>query len=76
MGVLSEVKGNQSNDGIFDDTNNVEGNIELVLPKKQKELTWDTSKECWTPSENDYKDTKDYGRKTFLEMTFKSITLQ
>ena len=81
LGELTDVKGDyEHGDGIFGfDSHSIE-NIDLELSEKQRIMTkelidgrycWSY---CWTPTEVPYQMSNDHTSRSFLGMTFNSIT--
>ena len=77
LGELTNVKGDyEHGDGIFGfDSHSIE-NIDLELSEKQRIMTRKLidGRYCWTPTEEPYQMSKDHTSRSFLEMTFNSIT--
>ena len=77
LGELTDVKGDyEHGDGIFGlDSHSIE-NIDLELSEKQRRMTKDLidGRYCWTPTEEPYQMSKDHTSRSFLGMTFNSIT--
>ena len=77
LGELTDVKGDyEHGDGIFGfDSHSIE-NIDLELSEKQRIMTWKLidGRYCWTPTEEPYQKSKDHTSRSFLGMTFYSIT--
>lgn len=77
LGELTDVKGDyEHGDGIFGlDSHSIE-NIDLELSEKQRIMTRKLidGRYCWTPTEEPYQMSKDHTSRSFLGMTFNSIT--
>ncbi len=77
LGELTDVKGDyEHGDGIFGyDSHSIE-NIDLELSEKQRIMTRKLidGRYCWTPTEEPYQISKDHTSRSFLGMTFNSIT--
>ena len=77
LGELTNVKGDyEHGDGIFGfDSHSIE-NIDLELSEKQRIMTKQLidGRYCWTPTEEPYQMSKDHTSRSFLGMTFNSIT--
>ncbi len=77
LGELTDVKGDyEHGDGIFGyDSHSIE-NIDLELSERQRIMTMQLidGRYCWTPTEEPYQMSKDYTSRSFLGMTFNSIT--
>ncbi len=77
LGELTDVKGDyEHGDGIFGlDSYSIE-NIDLELSEKQRIMTKQLidGRYCWTPTEEPYQMSKDHTSRSFLGMTFNSIT--
>ena len=77
LGELTDVKGDyEHGDGIFGfDSHSIE-NIDLELSEKQRIMTKELidGRYCWTPTEEPYQRSNDHKSRSFLGMTFKSIT--
>ena len=77
LGELTDVKGDyEHGDGIFGfDSHSIE-NIDLELSEKQRIMTKQLidGRYCWTPTEVPYQMSKDHTSRSFLGMTFNSIT--
>ena len=77
LGELTDVKGDyEHGDGIFGlDSHSIE-NIDLELSEKQRIMTKQLidGRYCWTPTEVPYQRSDDHKNRSFLGMTFKSIT--
>lgn len=77
LGELTDVKGDyEHGDGIFGyDSYSIE-NIDLELSEKQRIMTKQLidGRYCWTPTEKPYQRSEDHTNRSFLGMTFKSIT--
>ena len=77
LGELTDVKGDyEQGDGIFDfDSHSIE-NIDLELSEKQRIMTRKLidGRYCWTPTEVPYQMSNDHTNRSFLGMTFNSIT--
>ena len=77
LGELTDVKGDyEHGGGIFGyDSHSIE-NIDLELSEKQRIMTRKLidGRYCWTPTEEPYQMSKDHISRSFLGMTFKSIT--
>ena len=77
LGELTDVKGDyEHGDGIFGlDSYSIE-NIDLELSEKQRIMTRKLidGRYCWTPTEVPYQMSDDHKNRSFLGMTFKSIT--
>ena len=77
LGELTDVKGDyEHGDGIFGlDSHSIE-NIDLELSEKQRIMTKQLidGRYCWTPTEEPYQMSKDHTSRSFLGMTFNSIT--
>ena len=77
LGELTNVKGDyEHGDGIFGfDSHSIE-NIDLELSEKQRIMTRKLidGRYCWTPTEEPYQMSKDHTSRSFLGMTFNSIT--
>lgn len=77
LGELTDVKGDyEHGDGIFGlDSHSIE-NIDLELSEKQRIMTKQLidGRYCWTPTEVPYQMSNDHTNRSFLGMTFKSIT--
>lgn len=77
LGELTDVKGDyEHGDGIFGfDSHSIE-NIDLELSEKQRIMTKELidGRYCWTPTEVPYQMSNDHTRRSFLGMTFNSIT--
>ena len=77
LGELTDVKGDyEHGDGIFGfDSHSIE-NIDLELSEKQRIMTKKLidGRYCWTPTEEPYQMSKDHTSRSFLGMTFNSIT--
>ena len=77
LGELSDVKGDYENGtGIFGNDPFLPQNIDLELSEKQRIMTKQLidSRYCWTPTEESYQRSNDHTSRSFLGMTFKSIT--
>ncbi len=77
LGELTDVKGDyEHGDGIFGfDSHSIE-NIDLELSEKQRIMTKKLidGRYCWTPTEVPYQMSNDHTSRSFLGMTFNSIT--
>lgn len=77
LGELTDVKGDyEYGGGIFGyDSYSIE-NIDLELSEKQRIMTRKLidGRYCWTPTEEPYQMSKDHTSRSFLGMTFNSIT--
>lgn len=77
LGELTNVKGDyEHGGGIFGyDSHSIE-NIDLELSEKQRIMTRKLidGRYCWTPTEEPYQMSKDHTSRSFLGMTFNSIT--
>lgn len=77
LGELTDVKGDYEHwGGIFGyDSHSIE-NIDLELSEKQRIMTRKLidGRYCWTPTEEPYQMSKDHTSRSFLGMTFNSIT--
>ena len=77
LGELTDVKGDyEHGDGIFGlDSHSIE-NIDLELSEKQRIMTKQLidGRYCWTPTEVPYQRSNDHTNRSFLGMTFNSIT--
>ena len=77
LGELTDVKGDyEHGDGIFGyDSHSIE-NIDLELSERQRIMTMQLidGRYCWTPTEEPYQMSKDHTSRSFLGMTFNSIT--
>ena len=77
LGELTDVKGDyEHGDGIFGfDSHSIE-NIDLELSEKQRIMTKELidGRYCWTPTEEPYQRSYDHKSRSFLGMTFNSIT--
>ena len=77
LGELANVKGDyEHGDGIFGlDSHSIE-NIDLELSEKQRIMTKQRidGRYCWTPTEVPYQMSNDHTSRSFLGMTFNSIT--
>ena len=77
LGELTDVKGDyERGDGIFGfDSHSIE-NIDLELSEKQRIMTKELidGRYCWTPTEVPYQMSNDHTSRSFLGMTFNSIT--
>ena len=77
LGELTDVKGDyEHGGGIFGyDSYSIE-NIDLELSEKQRIMTRKLidGRYCWTPTEEPYQMSKDHTNRSFLGMTFNSIT--
>ena len=77
LGELTDVKGDyEHGDGIFGfDSHSIE-NIDLELSEKQRIMTKQLidGRYCWTPTEVPYQMSNDHTSRSFLGMTFNSIT--
>ena len=77
LGELTDVKGDyEHGDGIFGlDSHSIE-NIDLELSEKQRIMTRKLidGRYCWTPTEKPYQRSNDHTSRSFLGMTFNSIT--
>ena len=77
LGELTDVKGDyEHGGGIFGyDSHSIE-NIDLELSEKQRIMTRKLidGRYCWTPTEEPYQMSKDHTNRSFLGMTFNSIT--
>ena len=77
LGELTDVKGDyEYGGGIFGyDSHSIE-NIDLELSEKQRIMTRKLidGRYCWTPTEEPYQMSKDHTSRSFLGMTFNSIT--
>ena len=77
LGELTNVKGDyEHGDGIFGfDSHSIE-NIDLELSEKQRIMTKELidGRYCWTPTEVPYQMSNDHTSRSFLGMTFNSIT--
>ena len=77
LGELTDVKGDyEHGDGIFGfDSHSIE-NIDLELSEKQRIMTKELidGRYCWTPTEVPYQMSNDHKSRSFLGMTFNSIT--
>lgn len=81
LGELTDVKGDyEHGDGIFGlDSHSIENsieNIDLELSEKQRIMTKQLidGRYCWTPTEVPYQMSNDHTNRSFLGMTFNSIT--
>ena len=75
--MIPDVKGDYENGtGIFGNDPFLPQNIELELSEKQRIMTKQLidSRYCWTPTEESYQRSNDHTSRSFLGMTFKSIT--
>ena len=77
LGELTDVKGDyEHGGGIFGyDSHSIE-NIDLELSEKQRIMTRKLidGRYCWTPTEEPYQMSKDHTSRSFLGMTFGTIT--
>ena len=77
LGELTDVKGDyEHGGGIFGyDSHSIE-NIDLELSEKQRIMTKELidGRYCWTPTEVPYQMSNDHTSRSFLGMTFNSIT--
>lgn len=77
LGELTDIKGDyEHGDGIFGlDSHSIE-NIDLELSEKQRIMTKQLidGRYCWTPTEVPYQMSNDHTNRSFLGMTFNSIT--
>lgn len=77
LGELTDVKGDyEHGGGIFGyDSHSIE-NIDLELSEKQRIMTRKLidGRYCWTPTEEPYQMSNDHKSRSFLGMTFNSIT--
>ena len=77
LGELTDVKGDyEHGDGIFGfDSYSIE-NIDLELSERQRIMTKQLidGRYCWTPTEVPYQMSNDHTNRSFLGMTFNSIT--
>ena len=77
LGELTDVKGDyEHGGGIFGyDSHSIE-NIDLELSEKQRIMTRKLidGRYCWTPTEEPYQMSEDHISRSFLGMTFNSIT--
>ena len=77
LGELTDVKGDyEHGGGIFGyDSHSIE-NIDLELSEKQRIMTRELidGRYCWTPTEVPYQMSDDHTSRSFLGMTFNSIT--
>lgn len=77
LGELTDVKGDyEHGGGIFGyDSHSIE-NMDLELSEKQRIMTRKLidGRYCWTPTEEPYQMSKDHTSRSFLGMTFNSIT--
>lgn len=77
LGELTDVKGDYEHvGGIFGyDSHSIE-NIDLELSEKQRIMTRKLidGRYCWTPTEEPYQMSQDHTSRSFLGMTFNSIT--
>ena len=77
LGELTDVKGDyEHGGGIFGyDSHSIE-KIDLELSEKQRIMTRKLidGRYCWTPTEEPYQMSKDHTSRSFLGMTFNSIT--
>lgn len=77
LGELTDVKGDyEHGGGIFGyDSHSIE-NIDLELSERQRIMTMQLidGRYCWTPTEEPYQMSKDHTSRSFLGMTFNSIT--
>ena len=77
LGELTDVKGDyEHGDGIFGfDSHSIE-NIDLELSENQRIMTKQLidGRYCWTPTEEPYQRSYDHKSRSFLGMTFNSIT--
>lgn len=77
LGELTDVKGDYENGtGIFGLDPFLTQNIDLELSEKQRIMTKELidGRYCWTPTDELYMGSPDYTNKSFLGMTFNSIT--
>lgn len=77
LGELTDVKGDyEHGDGIFGLDSHFIENIDLELSEKQRIMTKQLidGRYCWTPTEEPYQMSKDHTSRSFLGMTFNSIT--
>lgn len=77
LGELTDVKGDYEHGGgiLGYDSHSIE-NIDLELSEKQRIMTRKLidGRYCWTPTEEPYQMSKDHTSRSFLGMTFNSIT--
>ena len=77
LGELTDVKGDYEHEGgiLGYDSHSIE-NIDLELSEKQRIMTRKLidGRYCWTPTEEPYQMSKDHTSRSFLGMTFNSIT--
>ena len=77
LGELTDVKGDYEHGGgiLGYDSYSIE-NIDLELSEKQRIMTMERidDRYCWTPTDKLYMGSPDYTNKSFLGMTFNSIT--
>ena len=77
LGELTDVKGDyEHGGGIFGYDSFLMQNIDLELSEKQRIMTRKLidGRYCWTPTEEPYQMSKDHTSRSFLGMTFNSIT--
>ena len=77
LGELTDVKGDyEHGDGIFGFDSYSIKNIDLELSEKQRIMTRKLidGRYCWTPTEVPYQMSDDHKNRSFLGMTFNSIT--
>ena len=77
LGELTDVKGDyEHGGGIFGYDSFLMQNIDLELSEKQRIMTRKLidGRYCWTPTEGPYQMSKDHTSRSFLGMTFNSIT--
>ena len=77
LGELTDVKGDyEHGGGIFGYDSYLMQNIDLELSEKQRIMTKKLidGRYCWTPTEEPYQMSKDHTSRSFLGMTFNSIT--
>ena len=77
LGELTDVKGDyEHGDGIFGFDSDFIENIDLELSEKQRIMTKKLidGRYCWTPTEVPYQMSNDHTSRSFLGMTFNSIT--
>ena len=77
LGELTDVKGDyEHGGGIFGYDSFLMQNIDLELSEKQRIMTKQLidGRYCWTPTEEPYQMSNDHTSRSFLGMTFNSIT--
>ena len=77
LGELTDVKGDyEHRGGIFGYDSFLMQNIDLELSEKQRIMTKQLidGRYCWTPTEEPYQMSNDHTSRSFLGMTFNSIT--